>query len=81
MSDGGAEPSGSPALLVAEPAAAGRAREKLPESALRTGGGIKDIPGTSELGTGSSSGKQRGPDAESPSGAGEADYCRRILVR
>ncbi|XP_039580442.1 ventral anterior homeobox 2 isoform X3 [Passer montanus] len=92
MSDGGAEPGGSPVLL-AEPAATGRAREKLPtraelESALRaggggtgggTGGGFKDIPGTSAVSPGSS--KQCAPDTESPSGTGEADYCRRILVR
>ncbi|XP_066172909.1 ventral anterior homeobox 2 isoform X2 [Sylvia atricapilla] len=90
MSDGGAEPGGSPVLL-AEPAATGRAREKLPtraelESALRagggnggTGGGFKDIPGTSAVSPGSS--KPCAPDTESPSGTGEADYCRRILVR
>ncbi|RMC22825.1 hypothetical protein DUI87_00167 [Hirundo rustica rustica] len=90
MSDGGAEPGGSPVLL-AEPGDAGRAREKLPsraelENALRagggsggTGGGFKDIPGTSAVSPGSS--KQRAPDTESPSGTGEADYCRRILVR
>nr|XP_030126285.3 ventral anterior homeobox 2 isoform X1 [Taeniopygia guttata] len=87
MSDGGAEPGGSPVLL-AEPAATGRAREKLPtraelDSALRTGGGtaggFKDIPGTSSVSPGSS--KQCAPDTESPSGTGEADYCRRILVR
>ncbi|XP_059701528.1 ventral anterior homeobox 2 isoform X2 [Haemorhous mexicanus] len=90
MSDGGAEPGGSPVLL-AEPAATGRAREKLPtraelESALRAGGGgggaaggFKDIPGTSAVSPGSS--KQCAPDTESPSGTGEADYCRRILVR
>ncbi|XP_066404937.1 ventral anterior homeobox 2 isoform X1 [Molothrus aeneus] len=94
MSDGGAEPGGSPVLL-AEPAASGRAREKLPtraelESALRAGGGggggsggaaggFKDIPGTSAVSPGSS--KQCAPDTESPSGTGEADYCRRILVR
>ncbi|RLV84492.1 hypothetical protein DV515_00016173, partial [Chloebia gouldiae] len=87
------EPGGSPVLL-AEPAATGRAREKLPtraelESALRAGGGgggsggaaggFKDIPGTSAVSPGSS--KQCAPDTESPSGTGEADYCRRILVR
>ncbi|XP_054680578.1 ventral anterior homeobox 2 isoform X2 [Grus americana] len=86
MSDGGAEPGRSPVLL-AEPAATGRAREKAPtraelESALRGGGGgsgFKDIPGTSAVSPGSS--KECAPDSESPSGAGEADYCRRILVR
>ncbi|KAM6136334.1 ventral anterior homeobox 2 [Phoenicopterus ruber ruber] len=87
MSDGGAEPGRSPVVL-AEPAAAGRAREKAPtraelESALRGGGGgrggFKDIPGTSAVSPGSS--KECAPDSESPSGAGEADYCRRILVR
>ncbi|XP_027576790.2 ventral anterior homeobox 2 isoform X1 [Pipra filicauda] len=87
MSDGGAEPGGSPVLL-AEPAATGRAREKAPtraelESALRGGGGggggFKDIPGTSAVSPGSS--KECAPDTESPSGTGEADYCRRILVR
>ncbi|XP_031965654.1 ventral anterior homeobox 2 isoform X2 [Corvus moneduloides] len=92
MSDGGAEPGGSPVLL-AEPAATGRAREKAPtrpelEGALRAGGGgggggagggFKDIPGTSAVSPGSS--KQCAPDTESPSGTGEADYCRRILVR
>ncbi|XP_074443222.1 ventral anterior homeobox 2 isoform X3 [Larus michahellis] len=86
MSDGGAEPGRSPVLL-AEPAATGRAREKAPtraelESALRGGGGrggFKDIPGTSAISPGSS--KECAPDSESPSGAGEADYCRRILVR
>ncbi|XP_066853119.1 ventral anterior homeobox 2 isoform X4 [Anser cygnoides] len=83
MSDGGAEPGRSPVLL-AEPGAAGRAREKAPtraelESALRGGGGFKDIPGTSAVGPGSS--KECAPDTESPSGPGEADYCRRILVR
>ncbi|KAM6270066.1 ventral anterior homeobox 2 isoform 2-T3 [Porphyrio hochstetteri] len=86
MSDGGAEPGGSPVLL-AEPAATGRAREKAPtrpelESALRGGGGgsgFKDIPGTSAVSPSSS--KECAPDSESPSGAGEADYCRRILVR
>ncbi|XP_005062420.1 PREDICTED: ventral anterior homeobox 2, partial [Ficedula albicollis] len=44
-----------------------------------TGGGFKDIPGTSAVSPGSS--KQCAPDTESPSGTGEADYCRRILVR
>ncbi|KAK4818879.1 hypothetical protein QYF61_021396 [Mycteria americana] len=89
MSDGGAEPGRSPVLL-AEPAATGRPREKAPapaelENALRGGGGggggggFKDIPGTSAVSPGSS--KERAPDSESPSGAGEADYCRRILVR
>ncbi|KAM6429504.1 ventral anterior homeobox 2 [Rhynochetos jubatus] len=89
MSDGGAEPGGSPVLL-AGPAATGRAREKAPsraelDSALRGGGGggggggFKDIPGTSAVSPGSS--KECAPDTESPSGAGEADYCRRILVR
>ncbi|XP_040446149.1 ventral anterior homeobox 2 isoform X1 [Falco naumanni] len=87
MSDGGAEPGRSPVLL-AEPAATGRAREKAPtraelESALRGGGGgrggFKDIPGTSAVSPGSS--KECAPDSESPSGTGEADYCRRILVR
>ncbi|XP_040412043.1 ventral anterior homeobox 2 isoform X1 [Cygnus olor] len=83
MSDGGAEPGRSPVLL-AEPGAAGRAREKAPtraelESALRGGGGFKDIPGTSAVSPGSS--KECAPDTESPSGPGEADYCRRILVR
>ncbi|XP_014822215.1 PREDICTED: ventral anterior homeobox 2 isoform X1 [Calidris pugnax] len=86
MSDGGAEPGRSPVLL-AEPAATGRPREKAPtraelESALRGGGGrggFKDIPGTSAISPGSS--KECAPDSESPSGAGEADYCRRILVR
>ncbi|XP_010579141.1 PREDICTED: ventral anterior homeobox 2 [Haliaeetus leucocephalus] len=82
MSDGGAEPGRSPVLL-AEPGATGRAREKAPtraelESALR-GGGFKDIPGTSAVSPGSS--KECAPDSESPSGTGEADYCRRILVR
>ncbi|XP_061224906.1 ventral anterior homeobox 2 [Neopsephotus bourkii] len=85
MSDGGAEPGGSP-VLRAEPSATGRAREKAPtraelESALRGGGGggFKDIPGTSSVSPGSS--KERAPDSESPAGPGEADYCRRILVR
>uniref|UniRef100_A0A8B9SM93 Homeobox domain-containing protein n=1 Tax=Anas platyrhynchos TaxID=8839 RepID=A0A8B9SM93_ANAPL len=84
MSDGGAEPGRSP-LLLAEPGAPGRAREKAPsreelENALRgSGGGFKDIPGTSAVSPGSS--KECAPDTESPSGPGEADYCRRILVR
>ncbi|XP_038028054.2 ventral anterior homeobox 2 isoform X3 [Anas platyrhynchos] len=84
MSDGGAEPGRSP-LLLAEPGAPGRAREKAPsreelENALRGGGGgFKDIPGTSAVSPGSS--KECAPDTESPSGPGEADYCRRILVR
>ncbi|KAM9027541.1 ventral anterior homeobox 2 isoform 1-T1 [Ara ararauna] len=84
MSDGGAEPGGSP-VLRAEPSATGRAREKAPtraelESALRGGGGgFKDIPGTSSVSPGSS--KECAPDSESPAGTGEADYCRRILVR
>ncbi|KAM9378060.1 ventral anterior homeobox 2 [Phaethornis superciliosus] len=94
MSDGGAEAGRSP-VLVAEPAATGRAREKPTttraelENALRGGGsggggggrgGFKDIPGTSAVGPGSS--KECAPPASgSPSGAGEADYCRRILVR
>ncbi|NXS53688.1 VAX2B protein, partial [Brachypteracias leptosomus] len=39
----------------------------------------KDIPGTSAISPGSS--KECAPDSESPSGTGEADYCRRILVR
>uniref|UniRef100_A0A8C3CQ02 Ventral anterior homeobox 2 n=2 Tax=Anatinae TaxID=2068716 RepID=A0A8C3CQ02_CAIMO len=83
MSDGGAEPGRSPVLL-AEPGAPGRAREKAPtraelENALRGGGGFKDIPGTSAVSPGSS--KECAPDTESPSGPGEADYCRRILVR
>ncbi|KAM6346191.1 ventral anterior homeobox 2 [Podargus strigoides] len=87
MSDGGTEPGRSPVLL-AEPAATGRARETAPTraelgSALRGGGsgrgGFKDIPGTSAVSPGSS--KECAPDTESPSGAGEADYCRRILVR
>lgn len=76
MSDGGAEP-----------AATGRAREKAPTraelgSALRGGGGgggFKDIPGTSAVSPGCS--EERAPESQSPSGAGEADYCRRILVR
>ncbi|KAM9286534.1 ventral anterior homeobox 2 [Cariama cristata] len=89
MSDGGADPGRSPVLL-GEPAATGRAREKAPtraelESALRGGGGggggggFKDIPGTSAVSPGSS--KECAPDSQSPSGTGEADYCRRILVR
>ncbi|NXX80309.1 VAX2A protein, partial [Urocolius indicus] len=39
----------------------------------------KDIPGTSAVSPGSS--KDCAPDSESSSGIGEADYCRRILVR
>ncbi|XP_064007872.1 ventral anterior homeobox 2 isoform X2 [Pogoniulus pusillus] len=85
MSDGGAEPGRSPVLL-AEPLPTGRAREKAAsreqlESVRRGGGsgGFKDIPGTSAVSPGSS--KECAPDSESPAGAGEADYCRRILVR
>ncbi|XP_064304849.1 ventral anterior homeobox 2 isoform X2 [Phalacrocorax carbo] len=87
MSHGGTEPGGSPGP-PAEPAATGRAREKAPsrpelDTALRGGtgggGGFKDIPGTSAVGPGSS--KERVPERGNPSGAGEADYCRRILVR
>ncbi|KAM9294885.1 ventral anterior homeobox 2 [Morus bassanus] len=87
MSHGGTEPGGSPGP-PAEPAATGRAREKAPnraelEKALHGGtgggGGFKDIPGTSAVSPGSS--KERVPERENPSGAGEADYCRRILVR
>uniref|UniRef100_A0A672UH29 Ventral anterior homeobox 2 n=1 Tax=Strigops habroptila TaxID=2489341 RepID=A0A672UH29_STRHB len=85
MSDGGAEPGGSP-VLRAEPSATGRSREKARtraelENALRSGGGggFKDIPGTSSVSPGSS--KECAPDSESPAGTGEADYCRRILVR
>ncbi|KAJ7403723.1 hypothetical protein WISP_149391 [Willisornis vidua] len=40
---------------------------------------MQDIPGTSAVSPGSS--KECAPDTESPSGTGEADYCRRILVR
>ncbi|KAM6132549.1 ventral anterior homeobox 2 [Pterocles gutturalis] len=91
MSDGGAEPCGRSPVLLPEPAATGRAREKAPSraelggSALRGGGGggggggFKDIPGTSAVSPGPS--KECAPDTESPSGTGEADYCRRILVR
>ncbi|XP_071609194.1 ventral anterior homeobox 2 isoform X2 [Heliangelus exortis] len=94
MSDGGAEAGRSPVLL-AEPAATGRAREKPTttraelENALRGGGsggggggrgGFKDIPGTSAVSPGSSK-ECVPPESGSPSGAGEADYCRRILVR
>uniref|UniRef100_A0A8C8RUT2 Ventral anterior homeobox 2 n=1 Tax=Pelusios castaneus TaxID=367368 RepID=A0A8C8RUT2_9SAUR len=52
-----------------------------PESVLRPGGGhgLKDTPGTSASSPGSS--KECAPESNSPSGAGEADYCRRILVR
>ncbi|NWR80910.1 VAX2B protein, partial [Centropus bengalensis] len=39
----------------------------------------KDIPGTSAVSPGSS--KECAPDSQSPAGSGEADYCRRILVR
>ncbi|XP_033920665.1 ventral anterior homeobox 2 [Melopsittacus undulatus] len=80
MSDGAAEPDGSPVLRT-EPPAAGGGREKAAparpelESALR----LKDIPGTSSVSAGCS--KERAPDSESAAGSGEADSCRRILVR
>ncbi|XP_062430469.1 ventral anterior homeobox 2, partial [Rhea pennata] len=41
--------------------------------------GFKETAGTSAVSPGSS--EECGPHGESPSGAGEADYCRRILVR
>ncbi|XP_064367774.1 ventral anterior homeobox 2 isoform X2 [Dromaius novaehollandiae] len=82
MSDGAAEPGRSPALLR-EPGAAERGRDAAPTgaepgSALRGGGG-RDVAAASAVGPGPS--KERVAPGESPAGAAEADYCRRILVR
>ncbi|XP_067389690.1 ventral anterior homeobox 2 [Emydura macquarii macquarii] len=86
MSDGRAQAGRNP-LLLGEPGAPEPARGKSSargelESALRGGGGghgFKDVPGTSASSPGSS--KECAPESDSPSGGGEADYCRRILVR
>uniref|UniRef100_A0A674K1Q0 Ventral anterior homeobox 2 n=1 Tax=Terrapene triunguis TaxID=2587831 RepID=A0A674K1Q0_9SAUR len=86
MSDGGA-PAGRSPLLLGEPGAPERARGKSGargelETALRGGGGglgLKDVPGTSAASPGSS--QECIPESDSQSGGGEADYCRRILVR
>nr|XP_028600303.1 ventral anterior homeobox 2 [Podarcis muralis] len=92
MSDGGSE-AGRRALLLGDPGGAPeRARDKearaaaLESAKLRGGapggggGGIKDLTaGTSAASPGSS--KECAPETESQPSAGEADYCRRILVR
>uniref|UniRef100_A0ACB8E9F0 Uncharacterized protein n=1 Tax=Sphaerodactylus townsendi TaxID=933632 RepID=A0ACB8E9F0_9SAUR len=88
MSDGGSE-AGSRALLPEDPAAPQeRARAKESRAALggpklRAGGataGFKELAaGTSASSPGSS--QECAPDTDSQVGAGEADYCRRILVR
>ncbi|CAM5142202.1 unnamed protein product [Natator depressus] len=86
MSDGGAQAGRSP-LLLGEPGTPERARGKSGargelESALRGGDGshgLKDVPGTSAASPGSS--QECVPESDSQSGGGEADYCRRILVR
>ncbi|XP_054846656.1 ventral anterior homeobox 2 [Eublepharis macularius] len=83
MSDGGSE-AGRRALLLGDSGAPlERAREK--ESAkLRAGpaggAGLKELPaGTSASSPGSS--KECAPETDSQAAGGEADYCRRILVR
>ncbi|CAM4664865.1 unnamed protein product, partial [Lepidochelys kempii] len=86
MSDGGAQAGRSP-LLLGEPGTPERARGKSGargelESALRGGDGahgLKEVPGTSAASPGSS--QECVPESDSQSGGGEADYCRRILVR
>ncbi|XP_075787192.1 ventral anterior homeobox 2 [Pelodiscus sinensis] len=85
MSDGGA-PAGRSPLVLGEPGAPERARAKGGprgelESALRAGGGtgLKDLPGTSASSPGAS--QECAPESDSQAGGGEADYCRRILVR
>ncbi|XP_050799382.1 ventral anterior homeobox 2 [Gopherus flavomarginatus] len=86
MSDGGAQAGRSP-LLLGEPGAPERARGKSGargerETALRGAGGgfgLKEVPGTSAASPGLS--QECVPEGDSQSGGGEADYCRRILVR
>ncbi|XP_074847744.1 ventral anterior homeobox 2 [Carettochelys insculpta] len=85
MSDGGAEAGRSP-LVLGEPGAPERALAKSGprgelQSVLRAGGGhgLKDVPGTSETSPGSS--QECAPESDSQGGGGDADYCRRILVR
>uniref|UniRef100_A0A8C7ED72 Ventral anterior homeobox 2 n=2 Tax=Nothoprocta perdicaria TaxID=30464 RepID=A0A8C7ED72_NOTPE len=72
MSDGGAEPGRSP-VLRGEPGAAAAAPGRTEP------GSCKEAAGGSAPSAGSST--QCAAHSPSPAGAGEADYCRRILVR
>ncbi|KAJ6658564.1 hypothetical protein lerEdw1_019952 [Lerista edwardsae] len=87
MSDGGSE-AGRRALLLGDPSGPPeRTREKETRAALEsaklrggTAAGLKDLaPGTSASSPGSS--KECAPETDTQSAGGEADYCRRILVR
>uniref|UniRef100_A0A8D2Q8X2 Ventral anterior homeobox 2 n=1 Tax=Varanus komodoensis TaxID=61221 RepID=A0A8D2Q8X2_VARKO len=91
MSDGGSE-AGRRALLLGDPGGgpAERARDKESGAALESaklraapaGGsaGFKDLAAATSASSPGSS-KECAPETDSQSSAGEADYCRRILVR
>ncbi|XP_062992128.1 ventral anterior homeobox 2 [Elgaria multicarinata webbii] len=91
MSDGGSE-AGRRALLLGDPPE--RVRDKESRAALESaklragaaggggggGGGIKDLAAATSASSPGSS-KECAPETDSQASAGEADYCRRILVR
>ncbi|XP_020650834.3 ventral anterior homeobox 2 [Pogona vitticeps] len=92
MSDGGSDAGRRPLLLGDLGGPPDRVREKEPRGVLDSaklraeaagsggGGGLKDLAaGTSATSPGSS--KECAPETDSQTSAGEADYCRRILVR
>ncbi|XP_066488321.1 ventral anterior homeobox 2 [Tiliqua scincoides] len=84
MSDGGSE-AGRRALLLGDPGGPPeRARDK--ESAKLRAGAAAAAAGLKELAAGTSasspgSSKECAPETDAQSAGGEADYCRRILVR